>query len=307
MHSHWRVNAHSHVRAIVRTCECMKTDCAGSAGDLAEVLSTPFAKAQVDLEAVLRVFGDNRIHHVAFARNLSLDWLRASLGDRIATVVWSALHPPVGAESAPMRHSHRRSDCTRTRTRVDYTPALVFYRSLALRASKAIASVGFGTNGRTDARMSNVRRRFSRADCASIAPATVYGSNCCGLRHARTHAHTHARTHAHTHARTPHAHRTPFRQMPPPFEPCQDLHDYLKSISGEHLFSECTKRCINMKLLHKMSAKQLGDAGFASGVVDILMNARNHSGGGSGSMVRVRVCVHSCVSERARCVPNHRP
>ena len=76
--------------------------------------------------------------------------------------------------------------------------------------------------------------------------------------------------------------------MPPPFEPCQDLSNFLKSISGEHLLSECTKKCINLKLLHKMSAKQLGDAGFASGVVDILVNARSHHhSGGSGSTVRV--------------------
>ena len=181
------------MRIRTRPCDCThvrmhENGLRGSAGDLAEVLSTPFANAQVDLEAVLRVFGDNRIHHVAFAKNLSLDWLRASFGDRIATVVWSALHPPVGAESAPMRHSHRRSDGTRTR--VDYTPALV-YRSLALRALNDIASVGFGTNCRTDARMSNVRRRFSRVDCASIALATVYGLLCVD-----------ARTHT---ARTPHA------------------------------------------------------------------------------------------------------
>ena len=126
----------------------------GSAGNLAEVLSTAFANAPVDLGAVLRVLGDNHIHHVAFARNLSLEWLREAFGDRTATVIWGALHPPVGqsqsqspSQSAPMRHSHRR-DCTRTRTRADYTPALV-YRSLALRASKAIASVGFGPNGCT--------------------------------------------------------------------------------------------------------------------------------------------------------------
>ena len=87
--------------------------------------------------------------------------------------------------------------------------------------------------------------------------------------------------------------------MPPPFEPCQDLNHFLQSISGEHLFSALTKKCINLKILHKLSAKQLADAGFASGVADILVNARNHRGGSSGSMVRVRVrvraFVHSCV------------
>ena len=85
--------------------------------------------------------------------------------------------------------------------------------------------------------------------------------------------------------------------MPPPFEPCQDLKDFLKSISGEHLSAEFTTKCINLKLLHKMSAKQLGDAGFASGVVDILVNARDHRVGGSGSMVRV--CIRAYRNGRA--------
>ena len=142
----------------------------GSAGDLAEALTTPFANAQVDLDAVLRVFGDNEIHHVAFAKNLSLDWLRASLGDRIATVVWSALHPPVGAECAPMRHSHRRV-MARARARVPITHRRLFTGHLHLRASKAIAPpVGVGTKRQLHGRS---RRCFTRGlrvdrarDCA---------------------------------------------------------------------------------------------------------------------------------------------
>ena len=183
MHSHGRVNGTE--CAFARTCDCThvrmhENGLRGSAGDLAEALTTPFANAQVDLDAVLRVFGDNEIHHVAFAKNLSLDWLRASLGDRIATVVWSALHPPVGAErsnatlaSSCNWHAHAHA-CQL------HTGACSPVTCICVRRKPSPPLVWAPNGSCTD-----VRGAVSRVDCASIALATVRGSDCCG--EARTH------------------------------------------------------------------------------------------------------------------------